>query len=75
MKLSLGKELLACRLQALLQARRIHLPGTREGKALAAELRGYEIRVNEGGHARFGAFRSGTHDDLVTALGLVVGCR
>ncbi len=75
LRLSLGKESLASRLQALLQGGRIHLPGTREGKALAAELMGYEIRVDEGGHARFGAFRSGTHDDLVTALGLVVGGR
>lgn len=51
------------------------LPGTPEGKALAAELKVYEIRVDQAGHARFGAFLSGTHDELVTALGLAVGGR
>lgn len=71
-RLSLGKEFLACRLQALLGGGRIHLPATAEGRALAAELRNYEMRVGQAGHARFGAFRSGTHDDLVTALGLAV---
>jgi hypothetical protein len=71
-QLTLGKEFLACRLQALLAGNRIHLPSTPEGHALAAELHNYEIRVDQGGHARFGAFRAGTHDDLATALGLAV---
>lgn len=31
-----------------------------------------ERKFPGGGHARFGAFRAGTHDDLVTALGLAV---
>ena len=32
----------------------------------------YEIRVSEDANDRYGAFRTGTHDDLVTALGLAV---
>ncbi len=32
----------------------------------------YEIRVSEDANGRYGAFRVGSHDDLVTALGLAV---
>ena len=32
----------------------------------------YEIKVDPDGDAKFGAFRVGSHDDLVTALGLAV---
>lgn len=71
-RVTMGKAYLVSRLQALLGAGRIHLPATSEARALAAELLGYEIRVDEKGTDRYGAFRSGTHDDLVTALGLAV---
>ncbi len=71
-KITLGKAFLVGRLQALLQNGRLHLPDTHEAQALARELMIYEIRVAETGHARFGAFKPGTHDDLVTALGLAV---
>lgn len=30
----------------------------------------YELRVDENARETFGAFKVGTHDDLVTALGL-----
>jgi hypothetical protein len=43
-----------------------------EAKILAEELLNYEIRVEENANDRYGAFRVGTHDDLVTALGLAV---
>ena len=71
-QVSLGKALLVSRLQALLQTRRLHLPRTREAEALRQELLDYEIRVGENANDRYGAFRVGTHDDLVTALGLAV---
>ncbi|MEM7481075.1 MAG: hypothetical protein AAF481_07855 [Acidobacteriota bacterium] len=71
-RVTLGKAHLVSRLQALLQAGRIHLPPTLEARALAEELLDYEIRVDEQGKDRYGAFRTGTHDDLVTALGLAV---
>jgi hypothetical protein len=60
------------RVQSLLQAGRVHLPRTREAQVLTRELHDYEIRVDENAHDRYGAFRVGTHDDLVTALGLAV---
>jgi hypothetical protein len=68
----LGKAWLVSRLQALLQTGRLHLPKTAEAAALAQELLDYEIRVSEDANDRYGAFRVGTHDDLVTALGLAV---
>jgi hypothetical protein len=68
----LGKAFLVSRLQSLLQTGRVHLPRTPEAEVLARELQDYEIRVDENAHDRYGAFRVGTHDDLVTALGLAV---
>jgi hypothetical protein len=69
---TLGKAYLVSRLQVLLQTDRLHLPRTAEAEALAKELLGYEIKVDEDGDAKFGAFKVGAHDDLVTALGLAV---
>jgi hypothetical protein len=72
-KVTLGKAFLVNRLQILLQHQRIHLPaGHKEAGPLVQELLNYEIRVGENASAKFGAFRTGTHDDLVTALGLAV---
>ncbi|MCH9647753.1 MAG: hypothetical protein K0U98_05905 [Deltaproteobacteria bacterium] len=71
-QIKLGKAFLVSRLQALLQTGRIHLPKTSESQALAKELLDYEIRVDENANDRYGAFRVGTHDDLVTALGLAI---
>jgi hypothetical protein len=66
----LGKGWLVSRLQVLLQSDRLHLPDTGEARALAEELLDYEIRIDPDGDAKFGAFKVGLHDDLVTALGL-----
>lgn len=67
---TLGKAWLVSRLQAQFQTTRIHIPRTPESEALSRELLDFEIRVTEDGNDRYGAFRVGTHDDLVTALGL-----
>jgi hypothetical protein len=69
-EIRLGKAWLVSRLQALLQSGRLHLPRTDEAEALGQELLDYEIRVDEHANDRYGAFKVGTHDDLVTALGL-----
>ena len=71
-RVTIGKGYLVSRLQALLQTNRIHLPDTAEARALAQELLDYEIRVDEQANDRYGAFKVGRHDDLVTALGLAV---
>ena len=39
-------------------------------QVLARELLDYEIRVSEDANDRYGAFKVGNDDDLVTALGL-----
>ena len=49
---------------------KIHLPKTEEALALQEELINYTIKVNDNANFEFGAFKVGTHDDLVTALGL-----
>ena len=69
---SVGKAYLVSRLQALLQTARLQLPITPESTVLARELQDYEIRVDEDANDKYGAFKVGTHDDLVTALGLAV---
>lgn len=71
-RVMLGKEYLVSRLQSLLQCERLHLPETAEASILALELRNFEIRVDAKARQRSGAFRVGTHDDLVIALGLAV---
>ena len=71
-EIRLGKGYLVSSLQTLLQTTRLHLPRTEESERLALELLEYEIKVDENANERYGAFRVGTHDDLVTALGLAV---
>lgn len=69
----LGKAYLVSRLQALLQTDRIHIPEEHpEAPAMLTEIKNYEIRVDQNAHDTYGAFKVGTHDDLVTALGLAV---
>lgn len=68
---SLGKEELVSRLQALFQTGRVLVPeGHPEAEAMARELEDFEIRVNTKGNMQSGAFKTGAHDDLVVALAL-----
>lgn len=70
-RVTMGKAWLVSRLQALLQTQRLRFPkGHTEADALMRELLDYEIRVDERANDRYGAFKVGTHDDLVTAVGL-----
>lgn len=69
-EVKLGKAWLVSRMQSLLQNGRLHLPRTAEAEVLAKELLDYEIKVDQNANDTYGAFKVGTHDDLVTALGL-----
>jgi hypothetical protein len=69
---TLGKAWLVSRIKVLLQCNRLHLPRTPEAEVMKEELLDYEIRVAEDANERYGAFKVGAHDDLVTALGLAV---
>lgn len=71
-KITLGKAFLVGRLQVHLQTGRLHLPRTPQTTSLAQELTDYEINVASDANDRYGAFRVGSQDDLVTALGLAV---
>jgi len=67
-----GKAYLVSRMQSLLQTGRLQLPQTEAAKQLIEEMQDYEIRVSDAGRLTAGAFKSGTHDDLATALALAV---
>jgi len=71
-EIRVGKAFLVSRLQALLQTGSVRIPENDEARLLGEELRDYEIRVNQKANLVAGAMRAGTHDDLVTALGLAV---
>jgi len=72
-RITLGKAWLVSRLKSMFQTGRVHLPPSHpEAAAMARELEDYEIRVAEDANDRYGAFKVGAHDDLVTALGLAV---
>ncbi len=68
----IGKDHFISRLQVLSEAKVIHLPGQlAEAKQLSQEMLDFDIDVDEtSGKATYGAIRPGTHDDMVTALGL-----
>lgn len=69
--ITLGKAWLVSRLQALLQGEYLHLARAHpEAELLTRELLDYEIRVTQNANDTYGAFKVGSHDDLVTALGL-----
>jgi len=72
--IKLPKAYLVSRLQVMLSYGLIHLPKTDEALALQEELMNYSIKVNDNANFEFGAFKVGTHDDLVTALGLACLC-
>jgi hypothetical protein len=69
-EIKIGKAWMVSRLQVLLQSNRIHFPLIPEAEVLAKELQDYEIRISENANEKYGAFKVGSHDDLVTALGL-----
>lgn len=68
----LGKGWLVCHLQMLLQTHQVHLPRSTEAERLADELIEFEVEVAPDANDRYGAFRVGSQDELVTALGLAV---
>jgi hypothetical protein len=67
---NLGKALLVSRLKLLLQTNRLHLPQTEVANSLGSELLEFHHVLDPRANERYGAFRVGTRDELVTALGL-----
>ena len=70
---TVGKEFLVKRLQMLFQTGSVKLLADHpEAAAMASKLKNYELKSDPDGDLKFGPFKVGTHDDLVTALGLAV---
>jgi hypothetical protein len=71
-EINLGKEALASRLQALSEMGQIKIPMTIKAKNpfLLQEFYDFDVDVNEAGRTTYGANRSGSHDDMIIALGL-----
>jgi hypothetical protein len=70
--IQLGKAWLVSRLKVLFQRGRLHMARTREADTLRRELEAYRVDLPEDANDRYGAFRVGSQDDLLTALGLAV---
>jgi len=70
---TVGKGFLVGRLKALQGSGYLKIaPGILDAEAVVDEFLDYEIRVDENANDKYGAFRTGSHDDRVTALGLAV---
>ncbi len=48
--------------------------GLAYGETLVREMESMEVRVTAAGHEQFGAWREGTHDDLVFGVALACWC-
>ena len=58
-------------LQVLLQSGGLRIAaGLKHGPALVKEMANMQVKVTAGGYEQYGAWREGTHDDLVFAVGL-----
>lgn len=70
----LGKRRLVETLQKALRSKRLTLPDNSsvESEALRRELAQYEMRFTERGTDTYGAFKSGSHDDMVTSVALAI---
>jgi hypothetical protein len=69
--LSVPKRELVSAAQVLLQSDRLKFAaGLPEVKKLVSELLSFEVKITEGGHDTYGAWREGAHDDLVFAVAL-----
>lgn len=71
-EIAIGKGFLVIRMKVLFQTGRLHLPRTAEAETLRSELIEYDVHLDDDADNRPGAFRVGSQDDLVTALGLAV---
>lgn len=70
--ITLGKAFLVTRLVTALQNHRLHLPRDPASEILATELENYQIEIDPDANNRYGAFKVGSQDELVTALGLAL---
>jgi len=70
-EIRLGKGWIVCRMQTQLQTGKLHLPRSPESETLAEELMDFEVKPQPDNDL-YGAYKVGSQDELVTALGLAV---
>lgn len=59
-------------IQVLLQTARLKIADVPERATLLGELQTFEVKITPAANATYGAWREGTHDDLVLALALAL---
>jgi hypothetical protein len=65
------KKELVSTLQVLLQSRRIKIaPTLPDARTLVQELLNFQVKITASANETFGAWREGTHDDLVFAVAI-----
>jgi hypothetical protein len=61
--------------QVCLQTQRLKIAAALpEAQTLTRELQGFQMKITLAGHDSYGAWREGTHDDLVLALAVALWC-
>jgi hypothetical protein len=72
-ELRVGKAALVARLKVDIARGRVQFPAASpEAAGLVAELEHYELHIDPLGHEKYGAFATGAHDDMATAVGLAL---
>lgn len=67
------KRNLVSTVQVYLQSGRLKIAGKLfEAETLARELQNFQVKINDNAHDSYGAWREGTHDDLVLAVSLAL---
>lgn len=65
------KRVLVSTVQVLLQTQRLKIaPGLPEAGTLTRELQNFQVKITDSAHDSYGAWREGSHDDLVLAVAL-----
>ncbi len=69
--IAVPKRDLVSTIQVLLQTKRLKIPSALpEAPTLMEELTNFQVRISLAGHDSFGAWREGTHDDLLLSVSL-----
>jgi hypothetical protein len=59
--------------QVCLQTARLKIaPDLKEAATLTSELQNFQVKITDNAHDTYGAWREGTHDDLVLAVALAL---
>lgn len=69
--INVPKRDLISNIQILLQTKRLKIPSLLpEAQTLVEEMSNFQVKISQAGHDSYGAWREGTHDDLLLAVAL-----